>query len=427
MIERKLYLEKLINSEFNGLVKIITGIRRCGKSVLLFDIYYDYLIKKGINPKNIITIKLDKRNYIKYRNPEILCDFVKNAVSKKDKKYYIFIDEIQLIEPLEVEGIKSKIGIYEVLNELNDYKNLDVYVTGSNSKMLSSDILTEFRGRGYEIRIHPLSFSEFIKAYDGDKKDAFNHYLKFGGMPKLFSFKDNTEKIDHLKKEIEKVYIADIIERNGLRKDEAILGKVLDVIASSVGSLTSVFSLSNSFKSKIKQYISPNTISTYLRDFEDAFLIKKTSRYDIRGKQYIDSPSKYYFEDVGMRNARIGFKEIDITHLMENVIYNELIIRGFDVDIGVIEYYIKNKDNKTQRVNLEIDFICNKGNEKYYIQSAYGIPDKEKLNQETRGFSIINDSYQKIVILRDNIIKYKDDNGILYVGIEEFLLDQKIV
>lgn len=427
MYVRKRYLDRLISSQWNGLVKIITGIRRCGKSVLLFNLFYDYLISEGVPDENIIRIRLDERTSMAYRNPNLLCDYVRDCLEGKKEKHYIFIDEIQLIEPAKVDGVNSRIGIYEVLNELNGYENLDVYVTGSNSKMLSSDIATEFRGRGDVIRVHPLSYAEFFDATDGDKSDAWNQYSLFGGMPFLLGCKSDEQKIDYLKGLMNKVYISDIIERSNLQKDPLFLGELLDIVASSVGSLTSPLKLSRTYRSKTNQIVSPNTIYRYLDSFMDAFLIGKARRFEINGKGYIDSPAKYYFEDIGLRNAKLDFKEQDVTHIMESIIYNELIVRGFNVDVGVVEHFFKNSDDKTERVHLEIDFICNKGFNKYYIQSAYAIPDAEKRIQETRGFLKIKDSYQKIVIVRESIVPWKDENGIMYIGIERFLLDESHV
>ena len=427
MIERNDYLKKLIGKQWNGLVKIVTGIRRCGKSVLLFDLFYNYLLDSGVSKENIIRIKLDERTDIRFRNPNTICDYVRDFVgNKQSEKFYIFIDEVQLIEKIKVDGIEAEIGLYEVLNELNGYDNLDVYVTGSNSKMLSSDIATEFRGRGDEIRVHPLSFAEFYNNFDGDKRDAWEVYSTFGGMPFLTSLHSDEEKSNYLKKLLDKVYITDIIERNSLRKNTLVLGELLDIISSSVGSLTSPAKLANTFNTVAKESITPNTLSHYLEYFIDAFLLSKARRYDIYGKAYIDSPSKYYFEDIGLRNARLGFKERDVTHIMESIIYNEMILRGFNVDVGILEHYYKDANGKSQRTNLEVDFVCNKGSQRYYIQSAYAIPDNEKREQETRGFLKIYDSFQKIVVMRDNIIPYHDEKGVFYIGVEKFLLDKDI-
>lgn len=426
MIDRREYIEKLNSKKWNGLVKIVTGIRRCGKSVLLFDLFYDRLLNEGVDPKNIIKIKLDERSDMRFRNPNTLCDYVRDFVKDRDtEKFYVFIDEVQFIEKVKVEGIEAQIGLYEVLNELNGYGNLDVYVTGSNSKMLSSDIQTEFRGRGDEIRVHPLSFKEFYDSFTGDKHNAWEIYSTFGGMPYLTALKSDDEKSEYLKKLLDKVYICDVIERNKVRKDSLVLGELLDILASSVGSLTSPAKLSNTFNSVAKAKISPGTLSHYLEYFADSFMVSKARRYDIKGKAFIDSPAKYYFADIGLRNARLGFKERDVTHIMESIIYNEMILRGFNVDVGILEHYYRDSGGKVQRSYLEVDFVCNKGTQRYYIQSAYAIPDKAKKEQEIRGFLKIDDSFQKIVIMRENIIPYRDDKGILYIGVEKFLLDKE--
>lgn len=423
MINRNLYLDKIISKKWNGMVKIITGIRRCGKSVLLFDLFRQHLIDSGVRNENIIAISLDERLNIQYRNPNTLCEYIKSIVEKSHDNFYVMIDEVQLIENVKVPGVESKVGLYEVLNEINGYKNVDLYVTGSNSKMLSSDIATEFRGRGDEIRVHPLSFKEFYDNYPKDKQNAWKEYAMFGGMPQIAQIEEYEDKTNYLKDLLNRVYINDVIERNRLRSSAYVLGEVLDVVASSVGSLTSPTKLANTFKSKTKQNIVANSIYNYLDCFVDSFLIKRVNRYDIKGREYIGAQSKYYFEDIGLRNARLDFKEPEDPHVMESIIYNELVIRGFNVDVGVIEHYIKGKEGKTERVTLEIDFVCNKGNKRYYIQSAYAIPDEEKKEQETRGLAKIDDSYQKIVVVKDNIIPTSDNNGVLYVGVEEFLLD----
>ena len=423
MINRDLYLDKLISKKWNGMVKIITGIRRCGKSVLLFDLFRQHLLESGVSKENIITLSLDERLNMQYRNPNTLCEYIKNIVSNSHENYYVMIDEVQLIENVKVPGISAKIGLYEVLNELNSYKNVDLYVTGSNSKMLSSDIATEFRGRGDEIRVHPLSYKEFYENYPKEKQNAWKEYATFGGMPQIAQIAEYEDKSKYLKDLLNRVYISDVIERNKLRSDAYVLGELLDVIASSVGSLTSPTKLANTFKSKTNQNVSLNAIFNYLDCFADSFLIKRTGRYDIKGKEYIGAQSKYYFEDIGLRNARLDFKAPEDPHVMESIIYNELVIRGFNVDVGVIEHFMKNKNGKTERVTLEIDFVCNKGSKRYYIQSAYAIPDDEKKEQETRGLNKIDDSYKKIIVVKDNIIPTMDETGVVYVGVEEFLLN----
>lgn len=424
MIRRDEYLKKLISKQHNGMIKIITGIRRCGKSYLLFNIFYDYLINNGVNADHIITIALDDVRNSKYRNPIELDNHIREKIVEDKKMNYIFIDEIQYVREIENQYMPGdKIGFIDVLLGLMRTPNVDVYVTGSNSKMLSSDIVTEFRGRGDVLRVHPLSYKEFYDSYDGDKHNAWDEYSLYGGMPFLLAIKTNEEKSEYLKQLLEKVYIDDIIERNNLKKDSLFVGELLDIVASSIGSLTSPTKLANTYKSITNEKVSLNTVLNYMLYFEDSFLITRARKYDIRGKEYIDSPSKYYFEDIGLRNARLGFKERDVTHIMESVIYNELIIRGFNVDVGVIEHYSKNKDGKTERVSLEIDFVCSKANNRYYIQSAYAISDDEKKVKETRGLLKIDDSFKKVVIVKDCYVPWHDENGIYYVGLEQFLLD----
>lgn len=423
MIERNKYLQKLIDKKNNGMVKIITGIRRCGKSTLLFNIYYDYLLSTGIKKENIITIQLDRGSDYKYRDPIYLCDYVKEKISSNEN-FYIFIDEIQFIENIKIGNISSSFGLYEVLNELNSYKNLDVYVTGSNSKMLSTDIATEFRGRGDQIKLSPLTYKEFYDAYVGDKKDALNEYSLYGGMPKILSLKTHEDKSNYLIDLFQNVYIKDVLERYNIKNDKNILDETLKLLSSSIGSLTNTTKLSNTFSSVKKIKISHVTLSRYIDYFLDAFLLSKVFRYDVKGKFYINTPLKYYFSDIGLRNALLNFRNPEPTHIMENIIYNELINRGYSVDIGVIEYTFFDQNNKKQKTQLEIDFICNKGNLRYYIQSAYAIYDSNKQEQETRGFNLINDSFKKIVILRDCYVPYYDEKGIFYLGIEDFLLNE---
>ena len=426
MIKRDLYLNKLIAKKDNGMIKIITGIRRCGKSYLLFNLYYDYLLSIGIKDEQIIKIQLDDVKQLKYRNPFTLCDYVDAIVKgKKDTKFYLFIDEVQFIKRTKIDGVEDEAGIYEMLNGVNAYPNIDVYVTGSNSKMLSSDIATEFRGRGDEIRVHPLSFKEYYESLNtiDEKVNAYALYSRYGGMPYLTSLTDEQEKREYLIKLIDKVYIDDIVDRNKIRKDSAILGDLLNVIASSIGSLASPNKLANTFNSKQSLKLSHNTIANYLDYFVDSFLISKVKRYDIAGKAYIDTLCKYYFEDIGLRNARLGFKELDVTHIMESIIYNELILRGYNVNVGVIEHFMHEKD-KSKRVNLEIDFAIDKNGKKYYIQSAYALDTKEKQEQEIRGFKKINDSFKKVVIVREKTLPWYDDSGIMYIGLENFLLDE---
>lgn len=427
MINRMQYLNKLIKKEHNGLIKVITGIRRCGKSYLLFNIFYNYLISQGVKDDHIICLALDEAKNIKYRSPLFLDEYIQNNI-KDDNQYYIFLDEIQKVKAIKNPYLyddEEKITFVDVLLGLMKKSNVDIYVTGSNSKMLSSDILTEFRGRSDEIRVHPLSYLEFYNAYNGDKHKAWSEYVMYGGMPYIMSLESHEEKVSYLQGLFDKVYIADVLERRKLINDKAVLEDLLDLISSSVGSLTNPTKLANTFKSVKHISISSKTISRYLDYFQDAFMINKVQRYDIKGKSYIESPLKYYFEDIGLRNARLNFRQQEETHIMENIIYNELCLRGYSVDVGVVEHSIKNTDGKNQRVQQEVDFVANKGSNRYYIQSAFAIPDEAKKEQETRVFSKISDSFKKIVVMRENIIPWHDEKGILYIGVEQFLLDER--
>lgn len=426
MIERKQYLNQLIRRKGNGLIKIITGIRRSGKSYLLFNIYYNFLKSHGVDDEHIIRLALDEKKNAKYRNPMHLDDYIQKQL-KDDKMHYIFLDEIQKVKSVKnpyLDDPEERIGFVDVLLGLMKQDNVDVYVTGSNSKMLSSDILTEFRGRGDEIRVSPLSYKEFYEAYQGDKRHAWREYITYGGMPFAVTLQSHEDKSKYLQELFQKVYLADVLERRKLQNEEAVLEDLLDMISSSVGSLTNPTKLANTFDTVKHVKISPKTVSRYLDYFADAFMISKAQRYDIKGKKYIESPLKYYFSDVGLRNARLNFRQQEETHIMENVIYNELLLRGFSVDVGIVEYSIKMDDGKSKRLQLEVDFVANKGSQRYYIQSAFAIPDEEKRNQETRVFSRIGDSFKKIVVVRDDIIPWHDENGILYIGVEQFLLEE---
>lgn len=426
MIKRKQYLDKLIRKKENGLIKIITGIRRSGKSYLLFIIFYDYLKLHGVDDGHIIRLALDEKNNAKYRNPVHLDDYIQKQI-KDEKMHYIFLDEIQKVKSVKnpyLDDLDEKIGFVDVLLGLMKQSNLDVYVTGSNSKMLSSDILTEFRGRGDEIRVNPLSYKEFYEAYRGDKHHAWRDYTTYGGMPFAVTLQSHEDKSKYLQELFNKVYLADVLERRKLQNDETILENLLDMISSSVGSLTNPTKLANTFDTVKHIKISPKTISRYLDYFIDAFMISKSHRYDIKGKNYIESPLKYYFADVGLRNARLNFRQQEETHIMENIIYNELLSRGFSVDVGLVEYSIRDENGASKRLQLEVDFVANKGSKRYYIQSAFAVPDEEKRRQETRVFSRINDSFKKIAVLREDINPWHDDNGILYIGVEQFLLEE---
>ena len=410
-IKRDLYLKKLIDRKENDLIKIITGIRRCGKSYLLDPIFKRYLTENGVDEEHIIKLELDSIENKEYRNPNKLYEYVMQKITD-DRMYYILLDEIQKVEDFE-----------SVLNSFLRKKNLDVYVTGSNSKFLSSDIVTEFRGRGDEIRVFPLSFSEFFEAYEGDKKDAFNEYITYGGMPYILSRKTEEEKGKYLNNLFDNTYINDIIERNHIQKDDK-LNSIINMIASSIGSLTNPNKIENTFKSNNISDITIPTINNYLNYLIDAFLINKAERFDIRGKKYISTPSKYYFTDVGLRNARLNFRQQEETHLMENVIYNELLVRGYNVDVGVVEINEENKEGKKIRKQIEVDFVCNQGSKRYYVQSAFAIPDKEKMKQEQRPFNYIQDSFKKIIVVRENIKLWRNEEGTVIMGIEEFLLNK---
>ena len=424
MIKRDNYLKKLIAKKENGLIKVITGLRRSGKSYLLFTIYKNYLLEQGINESQIIELSLDDISNLKYRNPFNLDEYIKGKIKNAKEKYFIFLDEIQMCSIIENPYVKGDyVSFVDVLLGLMKKDNVDIYVTGSNSKMLSSEILTQFRGRSDEIRVTPLSFKEFYEAYEGDKHEAFNEYIVYGGMPYILSLNSSEEKIEYLKNLFKETYIKDILERNDIKNNEEVIEELLNVISSSIGSLTNPLKLSNTFKSIKNVSISSNTINKYLGMCIDPFIIKKSKRYDIKGKKYIDSPFKYYFQDIGLRNARINFSQIEENHIMENIIYNELLNRGFNVDVGIVEHNYKDENGKSKRKQYEIDFVCNKGNERIYIQSALNVNDKDKKEQEIRGFLRIDDSYKKIVVVRDNIIPLKDENGILFIGIEKFLLD----
>ncbi|MBO7451284.1 MAG: ATP-binding protein [Clostridiales bacterium] len=430
MINRDRYLQKLINKKDNGVVKVITGIRRCGKSYLLFNIYHQYLNSIGINDDHIIELALDDDQNIRYRNPLELGEYIRNLIVDKDKMYYVFIDEIQKVADIPnpyLPNSDEKIGFVDVILGLMKIKNIDLYVTGSNSKMLSSDILTEFRGKGDEVRIYPLSYHEFYNAYGDDKRNAWRDYFTFGGMPFIMSQKTTSDKVSYLTSLFDKIYLDDIMNRNNIIKDKSILDDLLDIISSSVGSLTNPIKIQKTFESEKKKNITDDTIAKYLEYFNDAFLISKARRYDVKGRKYIASPFKYYYTDIGLRNARLGFRQQEETHIMENIIYNELIIRGVNVDVGIVTTYAKDKSGKSNRVQREIDFVANNGSNRVYIQSAFAIPNENKRIQETASLNSMKDSFGKVVIVKDNINPWRDEKGILYIGIEDFLLDDNAI
>lgn len=427
-IKRDSYLQQLISYRFDGLVKVITGIRRCGKSYLLKNIYKEYLLGSGVTDEQIIIIELDLAKDIKYRNPLLLSSYVREKVEGKKEEYYLFVDEIQMSDevknPYSEEG--KKITFYDALNDLRSLSNLDVYVTGSNSKMLSSDILTEFRGRSDEIRVHPLSFAEYYGAVGGDKTEAFDDYAFYGGMPLILSRPSDAAKMNYLKSLFAEVYIKDIVERKKIERQD-VLEQILDLLCSSIGSLTNPTKIADTLKSKQNIGVSSNTIRAYIDHLEDAFLFSESKRYDVKGKSYFDSPNKYYSEDIGLRNARIGFRQQEITHIMENIIYNELINRQFSVDVGVVYARTVNQNGNSVRTPREIDFVITSGSKKTYIQSAYAMPTDEKKEIELRPFALTGDSFPKVVIRKDIGKCWYDENGILNINLIDFLLDKNSV
>ncbi len=427
-IERSRYLKQLISYMWDGQVKVITGIRRCGKSFLLNTLFKEYLIEQGVLENQIISIALDLTKDIRFRNPLALSAYVREFIEGKNEQFYLFVDEIQMSDevanPYNKEG--KKITFYDALNDLKNISNLDVYVTGSNSKMLSKDILTEFRGRSDEIRVHPLSFAEYYEAVGGDKHDAFENYAYFGGMPLCLSRPDDSAKMKYLSSLFTEVYIKDIVERKNIERED-VLSQVMDLICSSIGSLTNPNKITNTLKSVQKIEISQNTIKSYIDYLEDAYLFSESKRYDVKGKAYFDFPYKYYCEDIGLRNARVGFRQMEMTHIMENIIYNELVIRGYSVDVGVVYSNERDKNNNTVKVAREIDFVINDGSKRTYIQSAYALENEEKEITELKPFKLTGDSFPKIIVRHDVGKRWYDDNGVLNIGIIDFLLDDTIV
>lgn len=425
-IERKRNLQRLIDSRKNGQIKIITGIRRCGKSYLLGVLYRDYLLQEGVAPEQIVMLELDNDINARYRNPLELGAYIRQMVADTTKDYYILLDEIQMVESIDnpyLPKTASKITFVDVLLGLKSLPNADVYVTGSNSKMLSSDVATAFRDRGEEIHITPLTYDEFYAAYPKEKRFAWREFVAYGGMPLVMQKNTHEEKSKYLQDLFRLTYIKDVIERNRLRADAETLDELLNVVASSVGSLTNPTRLSNTFRSVKGLKVKSETISTYLNCFIDAYILEKSYRYDIKGRSYIDTPLKYYFTDIGLRNARLNFRQQEENHIMENILYNELKARGFNVDVGVVEYnHIKT--GKKVRTQLEIDFVINLSEKRYYIQSALTVADEEKRKQEVNSLNRIDDSYTKIVVVRDNILPWTDDKGVQYVNIEDFLLER---
>lgn len=414
MIEfnRGKYLQKLVSHKHNRLVKIVTGVRRCGKSYLLFNMFKQHLLDSGVDAAHIIEIVFDDRRRHNLRNPDTCIEYVTSLI-KDDQMYYVLLDEVQLMEDFE-----------DVLLTFLHIPNLDTYATGSNSRFLSSDVITEFRDRGDEIHIAPLSFSEYANAFpDKPWNDLWEEYYNYGGMPYAAQLSSPEEKEDYLKRLFERTYIKDIVERYNIQEKQP-MEQLVNIIASSIGTLTNPLKLENSFLSMGKTKLSHVTISQYLDYLQDAFLVEKSVRYDIKGKKYISTPSKYYFVDMGLRNARLNFRQTEENHIMENVIYNELRMRGFSVDVGTVEIKEKQPDGTWQRKQLEIDFVANKGNRRYYIQSAFMLTDEQKRLQEERPLLRVNDSFKKVIVVRDNIILRRDENGLVTMGLKQFLLDE---
>ncbi len=417
MINREYYLNQIISKMWDGNIKIITGIRRCGKSTLLFELFYDYLIKSGVEENNIIKIELDKRKYLKYRNPISLCDYVENIVTNdKDNKYYLFIDEVQLTNDVKDKESGIVVTIYDMLNELKGYANLDCYVTGSNSKMLSSDIATEFRGRSSQIKVYPLSFKEIYSFKQIDKRDLLDEYMQYGGMPGLINLKTDEEKKAYLNNLYSEIYLKDLVEHGKIRRED-VLEEILNYLASQISSLTNSSNIANSINDKTSSKIDAGLITRYLNQLKDAFLIFEAKRYDIKGKTYFDYPNKYYYTDIGLRNSRLNYRQNDPGHIMENIIYNELIMHGYSVDVGVVE---DRRDGV--RKQKEIDFIVNNFDNKIYIQSALRIDEEAKMNSELDSFKLTNDFFKKIIIRNDIISSFYDENGILHANLIDFLL-----
>ncbi len=427
---RKQYLDQLIRKKDNGRIKIITGLRRSGKSYLLFTLYRQHLINSGIPAEQIIGLALDEIDNARYRNPFELNNFIKERTSDTAKRYFVFIDEIQFVTEIQnpfVDDPNEKLNFIDVVLGLMKLPNVDLYVTGSNSKMLSSDILTQFRDRGDEIRVNPLSFAEVYENYSADKRGAWRDYYTYGGMPLVWLSETHEERSRYLRDLFTRTYMKDILERHQIKNDTEVLDILLNILASSVGSLTNPSKLSKTFDSERHIKISSDTIDTYIGYFMDAFVLQRAQRYDVKGRKYIKTPVKYYYSDVGLRNARLGFRQLEETHLMENVIYNDLLRRGFDVDVGVVEQNIKTDDGKNVRKQLEVDFIVNRGDERCYIQSALSIDDADKQLQEITPLLRIPDSFKKLVVVKDYIKPYRDGYGIQYVGIEDFLLDEGFI
>ena len=418
MIKRDSYLSRLIHSMWNGEIKVITGIRRCGKSVLLFDLFYEYLLSQGVSEDRILQIELDQRRYYKFRNPITLCEYVENIVQdRKDEKFYLFIDEVQLTtKVVDKENGGIEVTIYDMLNELKAYKNLDVYVTGSNSKGLSKDIATEFRGRATQIHVFPLSFAEFYSAVGGDEQKALDTYMLYGGMPRLLALEDDKDKKDYLTSLYSELYVKDIVERNGIERED-VLNDILDFLASQISSLTNPTNIANAISSVKNEKVNAAMVSNYVQYIIDSFLISMAKRYDVKGKTYFKYPNKYYYTDIGLRNARLNYRQFDPGHIMENIIYNELLRRGYSVDVGVV--CDRSGDSKVQK---EIDFVVNDADKKIYIQSAFRMDTDKKESSELSSLMLTKDFFKKVIVRMDVPHSFYDDNGIFHCSLIDLLL-----
>lgn len=418
MVKRDSYLKRLIHNMWNGEVKVITGIRRCGKSVMLFDLFYEYLLSQGVPEDHILKFELDQRRYYKYRNPITLCEYVEDAIcDKKEEKFYLFIDEVQnTTKVVDEENGGITVTIYDMLNELKAYRNLDVYVTGSNSKGLSNDIATEFRGRATQIHVYPLSFEEYYSHVEGDERKALDTYMLYGGMPRLLALEDEKDKKDYLTSLFREVYIRDIVERNKIERED-ILGDILNFLASQISSLTNPTNISNALTSMKNEKISSTLVANYVQHTIDSFLISMAKRYDVKGKTYFRYPNKYYYTDVGLRNARLNYRQYDPVHIMENIIYNELMRRGYSVDVGVVTDRSKGKN-----LQKEIDFVVNDADRKIYIQSAFRMDTEQKTSSELASLMLTKDFFKKIIIRMDIPHNFYDENGIFHCNLIDFLL-----
>jgi uncharacterized protein len=411
VIKRDIYIQKLISRKDNGAIKVITGVRRCGKSYILFNLYYEYLRSLGITEDHVVKIAFDSDEYEELLDYRKLGAYIRSLV-KNSEPYYLLLDEIQFVPDFE-----------KVLNGLNRYENLDIYVTGSNSRFLSSDVLSEFRGRGDEVRIYPLSFAEFLPYFDGDKTVAWRDFLTYGGLPRILYFKTDEQKSLYLQNLFTETYLKDIADRHNLR-DETVLDTLVKILSSATGSLTNPTKLTNTFKSELKKDVSDKTIKSYIGYLEDSFLISEAQRYDVKGKKYISTTTKFYFTDIGLRNAVLNFRQYEPTHLMENIIYNELKVRGYNVDVGIVDVYGKDGSGKSVKTSVEIDFVCNQGSLRYYVQSAYSLPDSQKIDQEKKPLLNVKDFFKKIIIVNDNIKLWRSDDGIVFMNVLDFLCDK---